>query len=297
MKQHHGFAASGHYVCLGWRTRLQQLAKLGLPLLLGLLCSVTSVMAQGILRLATTTSTDQSGLLAAILPAFEQASGLKVQVIAVGSGKAFELGRQGDVDVVLAHARAAEDLFVASGYGINRRDVMANDFVLLGPKADPAKVGGLRDILLALQKVRDSGARFISRGDHSGTDQMEQAYWQQIGSKPQGRAYVSAGQGMGEVLGMADQLDAYTLSDRATHAAYRGKTGLLVLVEGDRRLQNPYGIIAVNPARFTGGGRPINYAGAMKLIDWMTSSAGQKQIADFKIQGKTVFFPTAKPTP
>jgi tungstate transport system substrate-binding protein len=259
-----------------------------------LLFGAAPAMAQTVLKMATTTSTDNAGLLPAILPAFEAASGIKVQVIAVGSGKALELGKQGDVDLVLVHARASEDQFVASGYGINRRDVMFNDFILLGPKADPAKVGGMREILPAMQKIKASGARFISRGDNSGTDQMEQSYWKQIGSKPQGEAYMSAGLGMGEVLGMAGQLDAYTLSDRATYAAYRAKTGLAVLVEGDARLLNHYGIIAVNPARFKDGGTPINHTGAMQLINWITSAAGQKQIADFKINGQTVFFPSAR---
>ena len=244
-----------------------------------------------ILRLSTTTSTENSGLLKALLPAFEQATGLKVQVISVGTGKALELAKNGDVDVTLVHARASEDKFVLDGFGVNRRDVMYNDFIIVGPEQDPAGIRGRQDVLAALRTITERGARFVSRGDNSGTDQMEQSYWQQVGSKPAGKAYISAGLGMGEVLNMAAELQAYTLTDRATYAAYRARTGLAVLVQGDARLFNPYGIIAVNPARHAG----VNYAGAMKLIEWMTSPEGQKRIAAFQIGGQQLFFPHAKP--
>ena len=245
----------------------------------------------GILRLSTTTSTENSGLLKALLPAFEQATGLKVQVISVGTGKALELAKNGDVDVTLVHARASEDKFVLDGFGVNRRDVMYNDFVIVGPEHDPAGIRGRQDVLAALRTITERGARFVSRGDNSGTDQMEQSYWQQVGSKPAGKAYISAGLGMGEVLNMAAELQAYTLTDRATYAAYRARTGLAVLVQGDARLFNPYGIIAVNPARHAG----VNYMGAMKLIEWMTSPEGQKRIAAFQIGGQQLFFQHAKP--
>ena len=244
-----------------------------------------------ILRLSTTTSTENSGLLKALLPAFEQATGLKVQVISVGTGKALELAKNGDVDVTLVHARASEDKFVLDGFGVNRRDVMYNDFIIVGPEQDPAGIRGRQDVLAALRTITERGARFVSRGDNSGTDQMEQSYWQQVGSKPAGKAYISAGLGMGEVLNMAAELQAYTLTDRATYAAYRARTGLAVLVQGDARLFNPYGIIAVNPARHGG----VNYTGAMKLIEWMTSPEGQKRIAAFQIGGQQLFFPHAKP--
>ncbi len=247
--------------------------------------------APGVLRLSTTTSTENSGLLKVLLPAFEQASGLKVQVISVGTGKALELAKNGDVDVTLVHAVVAEIQFVADGYGVQRKDVMYNDFVIVGPGDDPAGIRGQRDVLLALQLIVQSKARFISRGDNSGTDQMEKTYWRTLGQKPEGAAYISAGLGMGEVLNMAAELQAYTLTDRATFAAYRAKTGLAVLTEGDLRLFNPYGIIAVNPARHPGA----NYAGALQLIHWITSAEGQRRIAAFQVDGQQVFFLHVKP--
>ncbi len=249
--------------------------------------------AQQILRLSTTTSTENSGLLEYLLPEFEAASGIKVQVIAVGSGKALELAKNGDVDLTLVHARASENKFVADRHGVNRRDVMYNDFILVGPAADPAGVRATDDdILKGLKKIIDRQAKFISRGDNSGTDQMEQAYWNQIGNKPSGQAYISAGLGMGAVLGMAAELQAYTLSDRATYLAYRDKTGLAIVLQGDPRMFNPYGIIAVNPAKI----RHVNYRGAMRLIDWITSPAAQRKITNFKIDGQQVFFPAADQT-
>ena len=168
---------------------------------------------------------------------------------------------------------ASEDKFVAEGHGVNRRDVMYNDFIVVGPTSDPAGIKGSRDVLAALKKITDSKAKFISRGDNSGTDQMEKAYWQQVGAKPQGSAYVSAGLGMGEVLNMAAEMQAYALTDRATYGAYRAKTGLAVVVEGDPKMFNPYGIIAVNPARH----KAVNYKGAMQLIelDHFQRRAGQ----------------------
>lgn len=247
-------------------------------------------IAQQVLRLSTTTSTENSGLLNFLLPAFEAESGLKVQVIAVGTGKALELAKNGDVDVTLVHARLSEDRFVADGHGVNRRDVMYNDFLIVGPLADPAGIRGMKDVLAALKKIIDTKARFISRGDNSGTDQMEQAYWKEIGTKPSGSAYISAGLGMGQVLTMAHELQAYTLSDRATYVAYRAKTGLAVAVEGDQKMFNPYGIIAVNPAKHP----DVNYKGAMRLIGWITSPAGQKRIAGFRLEGQQLFFPLAQ---
>ena len=246
-----------------------------------------------VLRLSTTTSTDNSGLLKYLLPDFEASNKIKVQVIAVGTGKALELAKNGDVDVALVHAREAEDQFVAAGHGVNRRDVMFNDFVLVGPASDPAGIKNEKDLLQALRKLVASNARFISRGDNSGTDVMEKKYWAAIADKPKGSAYVSAGLGMGEVLNMASEMQSYTLSDRATYAANaavtarRGKVDLQILVQGDARMLNPYGIIAVNPAKY----KEINYSAAMRLIDWLTSEAGKKRIAAFKISGEQVFFP------
>ena len=243
-----------------------------------------------VIRMSTTTSTDNSGLLGWLLPAFEAKTGSKVNVISVGTGKALELAKNGDVDVTLVHARAAEDKFVAEGWGIDRRDVMYNDFIVAGPVADPAHVKGSRDVLAAFRKIHDSGAKFISRGDNSGTDIMEKAYWKSAGIAPAGASYISAGLGMGEVLNMAAELQAYTLTDRATYGAYKAKTGLEVVVEGDKSMYNPYGIIAVNPAKHPG----INYKGATLLINWITSPEGQARIAAFKPSGQQLFFPTAK---
>ncbi|MBS1186159.1 MAG: tupB [Burkholderiaceae bacterium] len=247
-------------------------------------------MAQNVIKLSTTTSTENSGLLKYLLPAFEAKTKTKVHVISVGTGKALELAKNGDVDVTLVHARPSEDKFVAEGHGVNRRDVMYNDFILVGPVSDPAGIKGSKSVIAAMQKIAASKTRFISRGDNSGTDQMEQAYWKQAGVKPTGGAYVSAGLGMGEVLTMAAEMQGYTLTDRATYGAYRAKTGLAIVMEGDPKMFNPYGIIAVNPAKHKG----INYQGAMQLINWMTSKEGQAKIAAFKVDGQQLFFPSAK---
>lgn len=257
--------------------------------LAGLLLLTPYVLAQQVVRLSTTTSTENSGLLNFLLPAFTAQTGLKVHVIAVGTGKALELAKNGDVDVTLVHARLSEDKFVADGHGVNRRDVMHNDFLIAGPVSDPAGIKGTKNLTAALKKIVDTKARFISRGDNSGTDQMEQRYWKEIGAKPSGSAYISAGLGMGEVLTMAAELQAYTLTDRATYAAYRQKTGLTVAVEADPKMFNPYGIIAVNPAKY----KDANYKGAMQLIEWITSPAGQQKIAAFKVDGQQLFFPTS----
>lgn len=247
-------------------------------------------LSQQVIKLSTTTSTDNSGLLPYLLPMFEARTGSKVNVIAVGTGKALELAKNGDVDVTLVHARPSEDKFVTAGDGINRRDVMYNDFIIVGPSSDPAGVRGSRDVQMALKKIVNSKVRFISRGDNSGTDQMERAYWKQLGSQPQGASYVSAGLGMGEVLNMAAELNAYTLTDRATYSAYKAKTGLVIAVENDPKMFNPYGIIAVNPAKHPG----VNIKGATQLIDWITSDEGQRAIAAFKVDGQQVFFLSAK---
>lgn len=254
-----------------------------------LVLQATGVAAQQVLRMSTTTSTESSGLLKFLLPAFEAQSGLKVHVIAVGSGKALELARNGDVDLTLVHVRPLEDVFVAEGHGVERRDVMYNDFIVVGPVSDPAGIKGSRDLASALKRIVASRARFISRGDNSGTDQMERSYWKKIGVRPQGSAYISAGLGMGEVLNMAAQMQAYTLTDRATYLAYRARTGLAIVVENDPDMFNPYGIIAVSPIKY----KDINYRGASQLIEWITSEAGQKKIADFRIDGQQLFFPAA----
>jgi tungstate transport system substrate-binding protein len=261
-------------------------------LLAVLLCATFAAplaLAQDVIRMSTTTSTENSGLLKYLIPAFEAKTGAKVNIIAVGTGKALELGKNGDVDVCLVHARKLEDQFVAEGWGIDRRDVMYNDFIVVGPASDPAHVKGMTDALAAFRKIAGANVKFISRGDNSGTDVMEKAYWKDVGTKPQGSNYVSAGLGMGEVLNMAAEMNAYTLTDRATYGAYKAKTGLAILVQGDKRMFNPYGIIAVNPAKHQG----VNYRGATMLINWITSPEGQAKIASFRPDGEQLFFPSA----
>jgi len=243
------------------------------------------------LRLATTTSTDNSGLLKVILPQFEAKYGLKVRVIAVGTGKALKLGENGDADVLLVHAPALELAFMEAGHGVNRRKVMHNDFLVVGPTADPARIHGSRDAVAAFKQIADKGAKFISRGDKSGTEEKEMSFWPLTGVEPVGAAwYVSAGLGMGEVLTMAAELQGYTLTDRGTYAAYRAKSGLQVMVEGDPRLFNPYSVIAVNPAKYP----DIDFKDATSFSDWITSAEGQKAISDFRIDGEQVFFPDAQ---
>ena len=259
-------------------------------LLAAALASMCALAAPGTLRLATTTSTENSGLLKVIIPKFEAASGLKVHVISVGTGKAMKLGENGDVDVVLVHSRPDEDRFVAAGYGVERRDVMYNDFIVVGPAADPAKVRGVKDVAVAFRRILDSKATFVSRGDDSGTDKMEKSYWEIVGARPEGRQYLSAGQGMGEVLTMAGNVAGYTLADRATYGAYRPRVGLELLVEGDPRMFNPYGVIAVNPARYP----DANFKGAMQFIEWLTGAEGRRAVAEFRVNGEQLFFPTPK---
>ncbi|PCH85184.1 MAG: tungsten ABC transporter substrate-binding protein [Piscirickettsiaceae bacterium] len=252
-------------------------------------CVSLSVHANGALRLATTTSTENSGLLADILPAFTKQTGIKIDVIAVGTGKALQMGRHGDVDVVMVHARQAEDVFIAEGFGVNRRDVMENDFVLVGPAADPAQIKGKNSTVTALQKIESSAATFISRGDNSGTHKKEISLWKNIHLKPSGNWYKEAGQGMGKVLLMASELGAYTLTDRGTWLAYQDKLSLAILNDGGILLKNPYGIIAVNPALH----KDIQYMKAMSFIAWITSPIGQQMIDAFKKDGQQLFYPTA----
>ncbi|MBI4192622.1 MAG: substrate-binding domain-containing protein [Betaproteobacteria bacterium] len=260
-----------------------------LSLLLAVLASAAHAQGRDI-RLATTTSTENSGLLKVILPLFEAKYGGKVRVISVGTGAALKLGENGDADVVLVHARPLEDKFIAAGFGSLRKDVMYNDFIIVGPQRDPAGVRGAKDAIAAMKKISASGARFISRGDESGTHQMEKDYWRGAGITPRGTWYLSTGQGMGQVLTMAAQLEGYALTDRATYAAYKDKTGLDTLVEGDPRMFNPYGVIVVNPQRHP----HINHAGALALADWLTSAEGQQAIVAFTINGVQMFFPGAK---
>jgi tungstate transport system substrate-binding protein len=242
------------------------------------------------LRLATTTSTQDAGLLPVLNPPFEKMTGVTVDVIAVGTGAAVKLGQNGDVDVVLVHDRRAEDLFVEKGFGVNRRDVMHNDFVIVGPAEDPAKVAGAKNAAEAFARIAASGATFVSRGDKSGTNVKELDLWAKVGAKPSAKWYKEAGQGMGAVLTMSKDLKAYTLADRGTWIAVEGKLGgMAILSEGDADLFNPYGVIAVNPSKFP----TTNYMAAMQYIAWVTSVEGQKIIRDYKLGGKTLFYPDA----
>jgi len=252
----------------------------------------TAFAAQGdtnILRMATTTSTDNSGLLKHLLPIFEKQTGFQVQVIAVGTGKALRMGRDGDVDVVLVHAPAAEQKFVAGGYGEKRFKVMYNDFVIVGPKSDPAKINQAKNISEAMSGIANANALFISRGDDSGTHKKERKLWQTASVKPEEKWYREAGQGMGKVLQIAGELDAYTMTDRGTWLAYQKRSPLAVQFQGDENLFNPYGIIAVNPKRYP----DTNYQGAMALIKWITSKTGQEMIHEFAIDGTQLFTPMA----
>jgi len=251
---------------------------------------ITSVHAETRLRMSTTTSTENSGLLKVLLPPFEKSCDCKVDVIAVGTGKALKLGEMGDVDVVLVHARELEDKFVADGFGVNRKDVMYNDFVIIGPKEDPAGMIGAKMVAEAFSRISAKNAVFISRGDESGTHQKEKDIWKGTGITPKGSWYVEAGQGMGEVINMATERQGYTLADRGTYIAYKKKTDLLTLFEGEKGLFNTYGVIAVNPKKHP----HVKYDLAMKLIEFLTSREGQGVIANFKVNGEQVFFPNAK---
>ena len=256
-----------------------------------LLCAILlPAGAQVRLRLATTTSTQDSGLLPVLNPPFEKLSGITVDVIAVGTGKAITLGENGDVDVVLVHDRKAEDKFVAAGFGVNRRDVMHNDFVIVGPAEDPAKVTASTSTADAFARIARARAGFVSRGDASGTNAKELELWAAISVKPAGAWYKEAGQGMGEVLTMSSNLKAYTLADRGTWIAMMDKLpGLRILSEGDPALFNPYGVIAVNPQKHP----EANYLAAMQYIAWITSVGGQKIIREYTMGGQQLFTPDA----
>ena len=245
----------------------------------------------GRLILATTTSTQDSGLLDYILPDFEQKYNVKVDVVAVGTGQALQLGASGDADVELVHARSQEDAFVAAGDGTARYDVMYNDFIIVGPSNDPAGIKGMTSAADAFKKIADAKATFVSRGDNSGTNTKENAIWKAAGITPEGDWYISAGQGMGEVLTMTDEMGAYTLSDRATYAARLAQGMKLdILVEGDPILFNPYGVIPVNPDKHPN----VNAKMGQAFADWITSLDTQTLIASFKINGQQMFTPDSE---
>ena len=258
--------------------------------LLLLTASVVLAEEQPLVRMATTTSTENSGLFKVIQPVFEQALDIKVHVIAVGTGKALELGRRGDVDVVLVHAKPAEEAFVAEGYGVARHEIMYNDFIIVGPQDDTAGVRDTQDAARALARIAAVKAVFVSRGDDSGTHKKELSLWQQAGIEPQGRWYSQVGQGMGKTLQIAGEMQAYTLVDRGTWLAYRANSPLTLLLEGGEALRNPYGIIAVNPERFP----DVNYAAVQKLIRWFESDEARVLIAGYKVDGEQLFYPVVK---
>ena len=245
-----------------------------------------------LIRLATTTSTENSGLLRYLLPEFEKDTGYKVHVISVGTGKALRMGRDGDVDILLVHALNAEKKFVEEGYGVKRYPVMYNDFVIVGPAKDQALYKDTKSVGDVLNNVASNKMRFVSRGDDSGTNKKELALWKGSKYQPNSKTdtwYVEAGQGMGKVLQMADEMGAYTMTDRGTWLAYKDKLASKIVFEGDKTLFNPYGIIAINPEKYP----DVNIAGDNALIKWITSEKGQKLIGDFKVADEVLFVPNA----
>lgn len=240
---------------------------------------------------ASTTSTQDSGLFAHLLPLFKAKTGISVKVVAQGTGQALDTGRRGDADVVLVHAKAQEEKFVADGFGVKRHPVMYNDFVLIGPRHDPAGAAG-KDIAAALRTIKQNQAAFVSRGDRSGTHAAELALWQLAGidiSRDKGRWYREVGQGMGAALNIASASDAYVLADRGTWLSFKNRGGLGIVVEGDNRLFNQYGVMLVNPARHPHVKKELGQT----LIDWLISPEGQKAIADYRNDGQQLFFPNA----
>jgi tungstate transport system substrate-binding protein len=258
-----------------------------------LLLAPLSVGAQQkFIVVASTTSTEQSGLFGYLLPVFEKETGIQVRVVALGTGQALDLARRGDADVVFVHARSAEEKFLAEGHGVKRLPVMYNDFVLIGPKSDQARVAGGRDILDALRKIRSAGAPFVSRGDRSGTHIAELALWKLAGidiEKEKGSWYKDTGQGMGPALNTASAMNAYILADRGTWISFKNRGDLGIAVEGDKRLFNQYGVMLVNPAKHPNVRKDLGQT----FVDWVISPQGQRVIAGYKIDGEQLFFPNA----
>ncbi len=265
-----------------------------LLILISLLLSIIpSATAQPrFITVASTTSTEQSGLFKHLLPAYEKKTGVQVRVVALGTGQALDMARRGDADVVFVHARSAEEKFIAEGFGVKRLPVMYNDFVLVGPKSDPAKITGGKDILEALNKIKAAATPFVSRGDRSGTHMAEIELWKLAGTdiaKDKGPWYRDTGQGMGPALNTAASMNAYILADRGTWLAFKNRGELAILVEGDKKLFNQYGVILVNPAKHPHIKKELGQA----FIDWLISKEGQQTIADYKIGTDQLFFPNA----
>ncbi len=267
----------------GWSLRWR-------PLLLAAGCLLAAgAQAQNTITMASTTSTEQSGLFAHLLPAFRRDSGIEVKVVALGTGQALDMGRRGDADLLFVHDRVAEQKFVADGFGVKRLPVMYNDFVVIGPKSDPAGLRG-KDIVQALKKLSASNGDFVSRGDKSGTHAAELRFWNDAGlADRKGSGYKECGCGMGPALNMASASNAYVLADRGTWLNFRNRGELAVLVEGDTRLFNQYGVMLVNPARHP----HVKAADAQRFIDWVVSAQGQTAIARYAIGGEQLFFPNA----
>jgi tungstate transport system substrate-binding protein len=247
----------------------------------------------GFITVASTTSTEQSGLFRHLLPIFEKKTGIQVRVVALGTGQALDMGRRGDADVVFVHARALEEKFVAEGHGVKRFEVMYNDFILVGPKSDPAGVGGSKDIVVAFNQILHSKAAFASRGDKSGTHFAELELWKAAGidiAREKGPWYRDTGSGMGPTLNTASGMNAYALTDRGTWLSFKNRGNLVVSVEGDKRLFNQYGVILVNPAKHPHVKNDLGQA----FIDWIVSRAGQDAIAAYRINGEQLFFPNAE---
>jgi tungstate transport system substrate-binding protein len=242
---------------------------------------------------ASTTSTEQSGLFGYLLPKFTERTGINVKVVAVGTGQALDIGRRGDADVVFVHDRPAEGRFMAEGQGVRRFDVMYNDFVVIGPRSDPARIGGGKDVVVAFRQIAAARQPFISRGDRSGTNEAELRFWKEAGIAPDPAGdswYREIGQGMGPALNMASASNAYLLSDRGTWLAFKNRGQLAILVQGDKRLLNQYGIMLVNPAKHPN----VNAKDGQAFVDWVISPEGQRAIAGYRIGGEQLFFPNAK---
>ena len=245
------------------------------------------------ITVASTTSTEQSGLFGHLLPVYTKKTGVQVRVVALGTGQALDVGRRGDADLVFVHDKPAEENFVAEGFGVARREVMYNDFVLIGPKSDPARVAGGKDIVAAFRKIQAAQAPFVSRGDNSGTHAAELRLWKDAGidlARARGPWYRETGSGMGPALNTASALNAYILADRGTWLSFRNRGDLAVVVEGDTRLFNRYGVMLVNPARHPHVKKDLGQA----FIDWIVSEEGQRVIADYRIGGEQLFYPNTR---
>ena len=256
------------------------------------ICAALAIAQEKFIVVSSTTSTEQSGLFGHLLPLFEKDTGIKVRVVALGTGQALDIARRGDADVVFVHDQPAEEKFVAEGFGVKRIPVMYNDFVLVGPKSDPAKIGGGKDILEALRKVEAAKAPFVSRGDKSGTHAAELRYWKDAGvdlDAKKGPWYKDTGSGMGTTLNTASSMNGYVLTDRGTWLSFKNRGDLAILVEGDKRLFNQYGVMLVNPAKHPQVKKDLG----QQFVDWVVSPQGQTAIAGYKIGGEQLFFPSA----